>query len=518
MPNKAHDHVHRLVRSMTSTEKRYFKVHTGRHGQGTGQHELFDAIAAMEVYDEAALLERFRDQAFSHHFAITKRRLYASILRCLEAYHADGSVDARLHGMLRQVDLLHERALYEDAAKLLQGTRRLARQHDRRAILLALQDRERKLLEQGNYGKARLSDVERLATGSAELLAEQAELDTLWDLKSRVFLLLYREGRARDMAMRAALDEALDHPLLDIATPLRSAHARFLRLHILGAAAFALGDLNTCHAHLFANLELLRAEKEKFMDDPSLVIGVMSNLVHVCDSLGRTDEAGQLLQEFRTLPATWAMPETEDLETKLFISTNSLELSLLMRSGEFGRALDLVPSIEKGLRRHAGRMGPVRRGAFLYQVAFAHFAAGHPDQAVKWLHRLLNDVRIDESAEIVSFARLLDLLALYEAGRTDLLAYALRNTERMLRARSRTHRFEPVYLELVRQLLKGGDGATIDRAIGAFLGKVRALEGDPQEHAAFDHLDPIAWAVARLEGRAFAEVVRERARRVGRAA
>src|SRR5436190_8087617 len=111
MPSKAHDHVHRVIRSMTRAEKRYFKLYTGRHvleGQ-SNQQLLFDAIAAMDDYDESALLARFRHEAFTNRFAITKRRLYETILRSLGAFHAESSVDSRLSRLLHQVEILYKR-------------------------------------------------------------------------------------------------------------------------------------------------------------------------------------------------------------------------------------------------------------------------------------------------------------------------------------------------------------------------------------------------------------------------
>ena len=82
MPRKSQDHVHRLIRSMTRAEKRYFKLYIGRHVvEASSNHGvLFNAIADMEVYDERALMERYANEAFTHKFAITKRRLYGAIL------------------------------------------------------------------------------------------------------------------------------------------------------------------------------------------------------------------------------------------------------------------------------------------------------------------------------------------------------------------------------------------------------------------------------------------------------
>ncbi|HMC96320.1 MAG TPA: hypothetical protein VKG92_01580, partial [Flavobacteriales bacterium] len=131
---------------------------------------------------------------------------------------------------------------------------------------------------------------------------------------------------------------------------------------------------------------------------------------------------------------------------------------------------------------------------------------------------LLNDVHIDESAEIICFGRMLNLLVLLEIGKKDLLPYELRNTERYLRTRLRSHRFEPIFLAMVRRVLQARTPKAMQLIYQEFHEALLPLELDPMEHAVFDHLDPIAWVQSKLSGRAFADLVRERAVRSGLAA
>ncbi|MEO8589544.1 MAG: hypothetical protein ABI432_09260 [Flavobacteriales bacterium] len=515
MSSKAHDHVHRLIRSMTRAEKRYFKLFTGRHvleGQ-SNQQVLFDAIGAMDEYDEPALLARFEHEAFTNRFAITKRRLYEAILRSLGAFHAESSVDSRLNRLLHQVELLYRRALYDDAQRMLLSARKLAQQHERPFALLAVLQWERKLLEGANYANVGADDLQRIAEESGVLLSQQSEIDQLWDLKSRLLLGLYRQGQARNEHSLSEVRALLDHSLLADPDNLSTAKARFLFHHLHGAAAFATGDLIECHKHLTSNLAVLHAARECFLDEPNLVIGVMSNLIYVAVRLGRYEEAFAMLQEFRTLPTRWGMPETEDLDLKLFSTSASLELTIHSQLGDFDKALEMVPSVERGLAACAERMGPVRKAGFYYQLAYIHFGAGQNEKALRWINRLLNDVHIDESAEIICFGRMLNLLTLLEVGKKDLLPYELRNTERYLRTRLRSHRFEPLFLDMVRKVTRARTPQAAQPAYQDFHDALLSLEHDPMEHAVFDHLDPIAWVRSKLSGRSFAELVRERAAR-----
>lgn len=520
MPAKSQDHVHRLIRSMTRAEKRYFKVHLARNGQepGSNQDVLFDAIAMMEQYDEAALLGRFKQEPFTHHFAITKRRLYEAILHSLEAFHAESSVDARINRVLHQVELLHQRALYDDAMKALQSARKLAQAQERQPGMLAVMEWEQRLIECRNYAGADEALLDAQRQYGERLRRSQWELDTLWHIKSKLFSQLYRQGSAREPASVGRLQELIEHPLLRDDAVLSTSRARFLHQHIRGAAAFSMGLYEACRQHLSANIALLESERDHFKDEPNLILGVVSNLAYVTAQCGLHSEAHALLKKFRSLPGEWGMPETEDLDLKLFATTTSLELSMHLRMGDVDKAMELVPVVERGLKEHAARIGPVRRTALQYQVAYALFTAGAADKAQRWMNDLLNGLRAENASDVACYARLLHLLILLELGKKELLPYAIRNTERFLNLHGRAHRFEPRLLRLLKALLRARTNDERNAALLAFRDDAIGILDDPLERSVLDHFDPIAWAESRISGRPFAEALKERALGMGRAA
>jgi len=498
---------------MTRAEKRYFKLHSGRHlSDGERKyHKLFDAIAAADVYDEAVILERFRTEAFTHRFAITKRRLYETVLDSLDAFHAEHSVDARMGRMLHQVQLLYNKALYDDASKLLHGVAKLARNHDRQPVLMAVLEWERRLAERDNYAHVDQPHLEQLAAKSLALHAEVQELDGLWDLKSTLFMTLYRKGQVRDTRMQEELNTLLaDHLTKDPSEALTE-KARFLFHHIRSAAAYAKGDLHACKVELEANLALLEAQRERFLHEPNLVLSVLSNLAFVNVALGQFTEAFQHLKAFRNTPGEWDMAETEDLDLKLFSTSYSLELGIHTRMGRIDLALELLPAVERGLQRYGDQLGPVRKAGFLYQLGYVNFLSGRTEEALRWTNRLLDGLRNDDSSDLAAAGRTLYLALLLDADKKDLLVYALRNTERYLQSRDRMHRFEPIYMTLLRTSVRARNITEQRAAFITFRDALLPLANDPLERAVFDQFDAIAWAESHISGRPLAEVYQERA-------
>ena len=520
MSNKAHDHVHRLVRSMTRAEKRYFKLYTSRHvvGGKSNYQLLFDAIARMQEYDEEALLKKFAAEAFTKRFAITKRRLYETILHSLDAFHAESSMDARLRRMLHQVELLHQRALYDDARKMLRSVRKLARKHDRHTILLDVLGWERRMLEQRGYAGTPEEELDELLRESSTLRQELEELDQLWDRKSRIFLTLYRHGHARDKDQLKELKQLLRHPLLRDPAALRTPRARFLYHHVHSAVAWAMEDLSTCHQHLQQNQHLLEEQAERFTDEPNLLFSVLSNRIYVATRLGLHEEARRLLKRFRLLPLQWHKAPDPDLELKVFATGSSLEMALYARSGRFEEGVVLEKALVKGLEQHGERLSPLRQSGLCYQMAYLQFGAGHPDRALKWSHRQLNLKGVDEGAEVHDFGRLLNLLIHLELENRDLLTYLLRNAERHYRERNDTPRFAAALIPFLRETMKARTAEEQHTGLLAFREALEPLRDDPLQRAVFDHLDPLAWVDSKLTGRSFAELVRERAASLPRAA
>ncbi|HRH39536.1 MAG TPA: hypothetical protein PK760_14400, partial [Flavobacteriales bacterium] len=187
-----------------------------------------------------------------------------------------------------------------------------------------------------------------------------------------------------------------------------------------------------------------------------------------------------------------------------------------LRLGDAQKAVELIPMIERGLKKHDGSISTLRLAAFNYQIAYAHVINNDPEKALRSLNKLLNDVRSEDASDAVCFGRLLQLLLLLEMGKADVLRFTLRNTERFLRLHARKHRFEPVLLQLVRDLSKKNCDTTT--LLEQFRMKAEAMENDPLERMVFDHFDPIAWAESKLGGGSFAERIRLRMRAMEHAA
>ena len=512
MPKESNDHLHRLIRSMSRAERRYFKLFAERHmvGGHSIHSALFDVIAAQPVYDEQAIRLRFKGAAFLRRYTVTKHRLYDSVLASLEAFHANGSVEARMRRYLHRIELLHQRGLHADADRMLATLRTMAEGSGRTSILLEVLDHERRAMERAHYEGVGVADVEGWRAAVASMHAACQQENELWALKSRAFMQLYGQGKARSEADATALRALLADPLLGEAARPRHPRGRFQWHHVRSALFFALNDLSACENELAANEVLMQEEGGCFHEDAHLRLSVLSNLAYVRMRRGRFEEALDGLRRFKQLPAMLPNAPSADLEVKVFAMGASLELAVLSRMGRFEKAVEHLPEMAARMDELDGRLSPIRKAGLRSQAAWACLGAERPVEGLRWCRDLLNSRGIEAHVEVYVLGRLLNLLLLLETGKYDLLKYDLRNVERYLRTHGRDHAVEQALLTYIRTCSKLGKGA--DRqAATALLHALAALEGQPMEEAAFDHFDPGCYALSRARGVPMAQAARERA-------
>jgi hypothetical protein len=127
-----------LIKSLDRHEKRYFKMWISRRKEDTQYLSLFDAIDAMERYDEKELLQKINNPALEKTIKYAKRDLFRVILNSLEYYHESENVQSRIFKKLKQFKILLDKGLVSPAGKILNEARDLALEHEMYPLILEI--------------------------------------------------------------------------------------------------------------------------------------------------------------------------------------------------------------------------------------------------------------------------------------------------------------------------------------------------------------------------------------------
>lgn len=510
------DRVHQLIGSLSRAEKRYFKVYITKQGGDDNNHlRLFDLIERQAEYDEEAIKARIaHDPALSKSLATAKHRLYDAVLRSLDSFHSNSSIDAQLKRTLHCVEILYKKTLYTQAARLLEEAKKQAYEFDKHTSLIEIFMWEKMLIEKDNYETVGDAELEAMMTENRRITRLIEVYNDYWGVKSRLFNVLNKQGKARSGEALAQLKNIIDATLIDRPAEHLFYQSEYLYNHIYSAYYFGVGDYAKSYHYLSQNVVLIEHNLDKFREEPNVYFSVLTNIIYIGSQLRKYDEVFAYLKKLRDLPQTLDIKNNEDLEIKLFSSAYSIELTIYFLTGEFETGLNIIPQVENGIMLYGHKLNSVRKAFFFYNVAIIYFGAERYNDALKWVNRLLNDIDLSKSEDIYGFGQVLNLLIHIELSNTSLLPYALRSTQRFLSKRNRYFKFEQNFLDFITRLLKRPENITDPAIYLSLVESLASLKEDKLEKTAFEYFDFISWAESKASGRKFAEVVREKAARL----
>jgi len=97
---------------------------------------LFDLIDKMSEYDEENVKKTFKGEKFIKHLPSEKNHLYKLILKALRSYYGETSVSSMLKQEIKNIEILYNKALFEECSKFLERAKKLAEK--KRKVLLSL--------------------------------------------------------------------------------------------------------------------------------------------------------------------------------------------------------------------------------------------------------------------------------------------------------------------------------------------------------------------------------------------
>jgi len=511
MSKKPTDHLHRLIHSMNKPEKRYFKIYASRHSSAENNYlKLFEAIDRQPEYKEEDVLKKFAKESFVKKFPIAKARLYDTVLRSLDAFHANSSIDAQLKRQLHFAEILYKKSLYDQCARMLDSAKRLATRYEKYSALSEIVQWEKKLIEKDNYSGLEEEDLEKLLAEDARIAECIKNFNDYWNIKSRLFVLLNKKGKVRTKEELKKFKKIIDNTLLKTESKALSTETKYLFHHIYSAFSFGTGDYKRSYRHLRKNVSLIESNTELFKEEPNLYFSLLTNTIYVASQLRKYDDVMESMNKLKAIPETLNTKGNEDMDIKLFSSAYSIEITLYISLGEFEKGIQLVPKIETGLARYEEKLSPVRRAYFFFNIAVLYFGAEKYSAALKWMNRLLNDNAINESQDIHCFAEIFNIIIHVELKNEDLLPYAVKAVHRYINSRHHVYKFETIFMEFINRLTAASPKEEA-RLYKKFHEDLLPLSKNNFEKTVFEHFDFISWAQSKLENVSFRKVVEGKA-------
>lgn len=509
MPTDSNDPVFQLIKSLTRTEKRHFRLFANRQGSTEGLKflQLFDALDGQARYDEERMLAQV-PAIKKAQVANLKANLYRQLLASLRMYHAGHNLDIQLHEQLDYARVLYNRGLYQQSLRMLEKVKLGAMQAELRHIALLALEFE-KLIEGQYITRSIRGRARQLSDEATDTVAHVGREHELSNLALRMYGRYLKIGHTRNQQDYEKITAYFrqDLPVLDLGRATFLERLYYYQAHVWYYTITQNFRLCFRYAQQWVNLfEHHSAMREQ---QPMLYIkGLHNLLVSTYNLLYRSRFEATLarLEAYAADPDRRLSPNSEAL-LFLYVYTNRLNGYFLR--GEFTQGQRIVPELLENLERFRLQLDPHRRLVFYYKIASLYFGGGQFEKAIAYLERIIHFREASLREDIQCFARILNLLAHYEAGRDEALEYQIRSVYRFLGKMNDQQLMQEAIFRFLRTLGSVAP-AELKEAFLQLKNQLMVIAENPYERRPFIYLDIISWLESKIENVPVQDVIRRK--------
>ncbi|WP_044085677.1 hypothetical protein [Lewinella cohaerens] len=490
-----------LIKSLSGPEKRYFKV-ANRSDSGSKYWLLFNAIESQETFNEVLLQQEVygKTPVQSRKYSELKAYLYDLLLKSLQQYDEQTSVDYQLKHLLMGIRSLHRRWLFDDCKYLLKRTKKIAQKYERFSVILEVLDWEKQLA----YASV---DVDYLDNNLALLqeeeqscLAKMANIKIYQGLFYRLYLMV-QKNTVRSQEGKHEVETLAKHPLLISEDQCLSFRAKILFYRIHSILHYQFRRMEAFYTSCKALIELMESEPSILKEDSTQYIAALSNLAASCGYEGAYQEMRDVLEKLRKVK-----PQTIDDQLKIHRQYYNNYFGLCINTGSFEEGL-------KVLKRHLQDVKKIDNSlfehrSFYFQYFYIYFGVEDYDQALNYLNEWLNLPRSVDQQDLQHLARLLNLVVHFEVGNTILLTSLLRSTQRNLQKKGRYNAFEQLFIQCLKQANQLPAYREQQKVFKEYLKKLETQQLTARDRATLRFFDFESWLKSKATRTPFSEVIR----------
>lgn len=494
--NRFTDALFQLVCSLEKSEKRHFKLYIKRSSAKEDLRiiQLFDALDKMDEYDEKILLKKLAPITKSQ-LSNLKTHLYKQVLASLRLLKTTDNIDLQLSEHLDHARVLYNKGLKQQALKILEKAKELAKANHKYNYLAQVISLEKKI-ETLHITR---SDQEKTEALAAEALDISNHINSVVRL-SNLALLLYRwyikNGHARNENDEIDIRKFFKENLPPNAHEVTDFYEKLYLYQSYCWYAFIRQDFLMYYRNSRKWIQLYRDQPLMIMVETGHYIKGVHNLLNAHFDLRNFAAFDKTLIKFQEFAREYEDRLHDNFKIHTFIYINSARINQHLMKGTFEEGLKIIPEIEDKMNEFSLYTDSHRLLVFNYKIASLNFGAGNYDIAIDYLQKIMQgqgDLRID----LQSYARLMHLMAHYELHNYDIIESLIKSVYRFMAKMKNLTVVEEEMFRFLRHSFTVSP-RKLKPELEKFLHNIKHLEKNRFETRAFAYLDIISWVESKV--------------------
>ncbi|MEO9952679.1 hypothetical protein [Nonlabens sp.] len=497
-----------LVKSLTKSEKRQFKLYVGRLDVNTDSKflNLFMHLDKATSYNEKQILKSTDIQ--KRQLANVKTHLYKQILISLKTNPAHQNIRSQIREQLDFASILYHKGLYKQSLKILDKAKELAVAHEEKNLAYEIVELE-KIIESQYITRSISTRTAQLTTQARELSNSNIIASQLSNLSLHMYTEFIKTGCVKDKEESEKVTVYFHDHLPTYEFEELGFREKLWLYKAYLWYSFLMQDFLNCYKYSSKWVDLFYQDKKMIVLNPVFFIKGNHYLLESLFFLKEKEKYQSTLDQLEKTITAKSFPKNENLEALSFLYINLNRISQYFIDGSFKDGLPLISKVEQDLLGFKDRLDEHHQMVFYYKFASMHFGAGNYSETIFYLDKIINNKTLTMREDLLCFSRILSLIAHYEAGQDEHLETYLRSVYKFLIKMNDLYEVQKEMIKFIRGL-QDIYPHDLKKAFQDLLLKLKNYENHPYERRAFLYLDVISWLESKVLNVPIDQVVRDK--------
>ncbi len=508
MTREQKDNLFVLIKSLSKSEKRQFKLYVGRLGVNEDSKflTLFNILDKLSSYDESVILKKgiVKKQQLSN----LKAHLYKQILISLRLNPSHRNVRIQIREQLDFATILYHKGLYKQGLKILDKAKTLAIANEEKNIAYEIVELE-KIIESQYITRSLSNRADELTVQAKELSLQNVLASKLSNLSLQLYGVFLKTGYTKNDAEHKRITKYFNDRLPDYDINTLGFREKLWLYKAYLWYSFLTLDFLSCYKYASKWVGLFYKNKDMIVLNPVFFLRGNHYLLEALFYLRHYEKFKETLFKLEEVTKEKWFPVDDNVDGLAFLYIYNNKFNLHFIEGSFKEGLDIVDEVLERLKNYSDRIDEHHIMVFYYKIASMYFGAGENKKCILFLEKIISNKSLQMREDLLCFSRILNLVAHYEAGMDYNLDVLIRSTYKFLIKMEDLYEVQKEFIKFLRGL---GDIYPQD-VKGEFIKlhkKLKQFEDDPYQSRAFLYLDIISWLESKIENKHVGLIIRNK--------
>lgn len=403
-----------LIKSLSTSEKRQFKLYVNRLGINVDAKFLllFNELDKMSEYQEEIIIQK--KISTKQQLSNLKAHLYKQILVSLRMNPMHQNNRIQLREQLDFANILYQKGLHKQALKILDKAKQSALELDEKTIASEIIELE-KVIESQFITRSIDGRADELIKQSSEISLQNQYTTQLSNLSLKLYSEMLTHGYVKNDEDRKKILHIFDSQIKKIKIERLNFTEKlwYYKAHVWKNQL--LQDYKYTLKYAYQWVELFHQKPEMMMSHPVWYIKGNTYLLKILFLYGHIDKLEESFNNFRKIVNSDNFPQNDNIQSLVFLTHYNTLMNIHFVKGEFFAGTKIIPEAELKMERFKDKIDEHHYFILYLKMAALFFGSKKYQECISYAMKIINS-KGNVQEDLMFHTRILILMAKYESG------------------------------------------------------------------------------------------------------